>query len=117
MKLEFVHRAISPSSSIDYQQIIPEPRTIEEWDQREFADEVDTGFSSFSYFIGLYRSFEFCLFGKPRDTEEAVKRICTCADAGIVAFRSFCFSTHRRLMGESGHLDSFMFKSNFGIVV
>ena len=90
---------------------------MEEWDQREFADEVDSGFSSFSYFIGLYRSFEFCLFGKTRDTEEAVKRICTCADAGVVSFRTFCASTHRRLMSESGHLDSFMFKANFGVVV
>jgi hypothetical protein len=91
-------------------QIIPEPRTLEEWDQREFADDVDTGFSSFAYYIGLYRNFDFCLFGKSRDTEESVKRICTCADAGVVAFRSFCSKTKRRLMAEDGKLDAFIFK-------
>jgi hypothetical protein len=93
-------------------KIIPEPRTLADWENRELAEEVDTGFSSFAYYIGLYRTFDFCLYGQARDNEEAVKRVCTCADAGVISFRSFCSTTKRGLMGEDGKLDYFIFKAN-----
>jgi hypothetical protein len=78
---------------------------------------VDSNFSSFSYFIGLYRSLEASLLDKPRDSEQEVKSITTCADAAIGAFKSFCSSTNRHLMTEKAILDSYMLKANFGIVV
>ena len=117
------HRSINPTvdmpcSEEEYESgIIPEPRTLDEWEQREFADEVDTAFSSFTYFIGLYRSFEYSLVGKPRDREEAVRSICTAADAGVAAFKSFCSSTSRSLVCKNGALDMYIFKANFGAVV
>ena len=80
-------------------------------------DELDTGFSSYTYFIGLYRNFEYSIIGKSRDSEEAVRSICTTADAGVAAFKSFCSSTSRRLVNERGSLDTYIFKANFGSIV
>lgn len=93
------------------------PRTLADWENRELAEEPDTGFSSLTYYIGLYRTFDVCVYGRARDSEEAVKQICTRADAGVVSFRNLCSTTSRGLMGSDGHIDQFIFKSNMVSVV
>jgi hypothetical protein len=97
--------------------MIPEPRTLQEFDQREFDDEIDTRFSSFAYLIGLFRSLDFAISGRPRDNEDAIKRMCTNADAAIVAFQSYCRKTKRQLITEEGKIDHFIFDANMSIVV
>jgi hypothetical protein len=78
---------------------------------------VDTGFSSFAYLIGLFRGLDFAISGRPRDNEDAIKRMCTNADAAVVAFQSFCAKTKRQLITEEGKIDHFIFEANMAIVV
>lgn len=95
---------------------IPRPRTLDDYDSREFAtDNVD--FSSFAYLVGLIRSLDHIIIGISRDSEENVKAIGANADASIAAWLSLLSKSKRKLFRDDGTLDELLFEANILIQV
>lgn len=92
-------------------QNIPQPRTLEEYDHREFATDGDVGFSSYAYLIGLLQSLDLSIFGISRHSEANVKLICTNADVSMAAWLSLLPKGKRKLFAEDGTFDELLFKA------
>ncbi|KAF2094421.1 hypothetical protein NA57DRAFT_13940, partial [Rhizodiscina lignyota] len=102
-----------PCEDLDYNSgNIPKPKTLEDYDNREFALEEDTLFSSFAYVIGLVRSLDHVAAGIPRDSVEHVKEISANTDAAIGAWQSLLCKSKRKLFRDDGSLDELMYKAN-----
>ncbi|KAI5465075.1 hypothetical protein BGZ63DRAFT_440538 [Mariannaea sp. PMI_226] len=91
---------------------IPEPRTMEEYDNREFASDEEADFSSYAYLIGLLKSFDRTIFGIPRDSEANVRSICSNTDASNAAWMSLLPKRKRKLFREDGKVDELLFKAS-----
>ncbi|EON62361.1 hypothetical protein W97_01583 [Coniosporium apollinis CBS 100218] len=96
---------------------IPHPKTLEDYDNREFALDDDTDFSSFAYLIGLARSLDHTIIGIPRNSEENVHAICTNADASVAAWLSLLSKSKRKFFRDDRTLDELLFKANMLIQV
>jgi hypothetical protein len=112
--LSYTPRAISWANSCV--QKIPPPKTMDDYDNREFAED-DTDFSSFAYLIGLYRSLDAIISGIPRNSEENVERLCSGVDATIAAWLSLLSKSKRKLFKDDGTIDELLFKANMAIQV
>lgn len=94
-----------------YIQNISYPKTLEDYDNREFMDD-STDFSSFAYLIGLARSLDHIIIGIPRTSEENIKAMCANADASIAAWLSLLSKSKRKLFRDDGTVDELLFKAN-----
>jgi hypothetical protein len=79
---------------------------------REFCDDDDPGFSSFSQLIGLTRSLNLVLAGRGERSFENSSRICAGGDTCITAWCALLPPSKRRIVGDDGTVDELLFKAN-----
>lgn len=96
----------------DLSKKIPTPKTLDDYDNREFSLEDDAGISSFGYLVGLMRVLDHIIRGTPRDSEENIKALCANVDAGIEAWRSLLPKHKCKLVNEDGTRDELLFKAH-----
>ncbi|KAE8355924.1 hypothetical protein BDV28DRAFT_155047 [Aspergillus coremiiformis] len=91
---------------------IPRPRTLHEYDMREFAGSDSPEFSSFAELVGLTRSLDLALAS--RQTLGVANAQATCAnlDATVTAWRSMLPPSKKEIVRGDGSFDEILFKAN-----
>ncbi|CAG1976863.1 unnamed protein product [Fusarium graminearum] len=90
---------------------IPEPRTVEDFDSREFT-EHDIPFSSFAYLIGAVRAAALAISVTPKKVKrQDSERMIQAADAVIDAWL-LLLPKERKVMRNDGSIDELMFQAN-----
>jgi hypothetical protein len=90
---------------------IPEPRTIEDFESREFA-EFDTLFSSFAYLIGAVQAAALAISVTPKKAKrQDSERVIQSADSVIDAWL-LLLPKERKVMRDDGSIDELMFQAN-----
>lgn len=98
-------------------QDIPTPRTLDEFDCREFAPD-DMHFSSFAYLIGAVRCAATAILSTPKvPVEEASMHIIQAADSSINAWLLLLPKGAKQVMTKSGEIDELMFQAHLLIHV
>ncbi|GJN72435.1 hypothetical protein PLICBS_006508 [Purpureocillium lilacinum] len=93
--------------------IPPVPKTMEDYDNREFDTSDDPGdFSSYGYLVGLLRSFDHAVYRLARSSEANVKEVCNNTDTCIAAWVSLLSQGKRKLFREDGTFDELLFKGH-----
>ncbi|KAL6231577.1 hypothetical protein BDW75DRAFT_233483 [Aspergillus navahoensis] len=91
---------------------IPRPRTLQDYDMREFLDDDDRIFSSFAELIGLTRSLDLALAARQGMTIANAPGICANTDATVTAWRSLLHPSKKDLVRGDGTVDELLFKAN-----
>ncbi|KAF3479920.1 putative C6 transcription factor [Arthroderma uncinatum] len=91
---------------------IPKPRTLYEYDMREFADEEDQDFSSFAHLVGLTRGLDLALSGRRPNNPDPPSVVCSRVDTCMRAWCSLIPPRKRCLAREDGTIDEQLFKAN-----
>ncbi|KAL2871659.1 uncharacterized protein BJX67DRAFT_342759 [Aspergillus lucknowensis] len=91
---------------------IPRARTLQEYDMREFLDDEERVFSSFSEFVGLTRSLDLALRARQNMTIANAPAVCANTDASVTAWRSLLPPSKKALVREDGSFDELLFKAN-----
>ncbi|KAL6916967.1 hypothetical protein FSST1_008462 [Fusarium sambucinum] len=95
---------------------IPEPRTIEDFESREFAED-DIPFSSFAYLIGAVRAAALAISVTPKKVKrQDSERVIQAADSVIDAWL-LLLPKERKVMRNDGSIDELMFQANLLIHV
>ncbi|KAL4995356.1 hypothetical protein BDV10DRAFT_134486 [Aspergillus recurvatus] len=94
---------------------IPRPRTLQDYDMREFLDDDDRVFSSFAELVGLTRGFDLALAARQGMTIANAPAICANADATVTAWRSLLHPSKKDLVRGDGTVDELLFKANMVI--
>ncbi|EZF36235.1 hypothetical protein TMEN_8230 [Trichophyton mentagrophytes] len=91
---------------------IPKPRTLYEYDMREFADDEDQDFSSFAHLVGLTRGLDLALSGRRPNNPDPPSVVCSRVDTCMRAWCSLIPPKKRCLAREDGTIDEQLFKAN-----
>ncbi|RDW72718.1 fungal specific transcription factor domain-containing protein [Aspergillus mulundensis] len=91
---------------------IPRPRTLQDYDMREFLDDNERIFSSFAEMVGLTRGLDLALCTRKGMTIANAPTICSNADATVTAWRSLLPPSKKDLVREDGTVDELLFKAN-----
>ncbi|KAK1999790.1 hypothetical protein LX36DRAFT_631736 [Colletotrichum falcatum] len=107
-----------PSEESEYESgEIPEPKTLEDFDSREFASQ-DTPFSSFAYLITAVRCAALAISTAPKAaSREDSTQIIQNADSIIEAWTLLLPRDRKQVMGKTGEIDELMFQAHFVINV
>jgi hypothetical protein len=98
-------------------QVIPRPRTIEDFDCREFFEEEVT-FSSFAYLIGAVRCAAFAISTSPKNaTKQDSEHMIQSADSVIDAWTLLLPRAQKPVMKKDGRIDELMFQAHMLIHV
>jgi hypothetical protein len=97
-------------------QVIPLPRTFQEYDNREFAFDDELQFSSFVYEIGLVRSIDQISIALSPSSEEKNQEMCSKGDAAVAAWNALLHKS-KRLFDKDGVIDMHLFNANLIIHV
>jgi hypothetical protein len=101
----------------DTMQDIPKPRTLDEFDSREFAPD-DIHFSSFAYLIGAVRCAATAILSMPKvTTEESSVHVLQAADSGINAWLLLLPKGAKQVMTKGGEIDELMYQAHLVIHV
>jgi hypothetical protein len=96
---------------------IPEPKTLQDFDSREFASE-DVSFSSFAYLIGAVNCAALAISTAPKITaKDASEQVLQAADAMIDAWLLLLPKGSKEVMAKSGEIDELMFQAHLVIHV
>lgn len=93
-------------------QRIPRPRTLQDYDMREFLDDDERVFSSFAELVGLTRGLDLALAARQSMTIANAPAICANADATVTAWRSLLHPSKKDLVRADGTVDELLFKAN-----
>lgn len=102
---------VNPFFSTGLQEI-PKPRTLYEYDMREFADDEDQDFSSFAHLVGLTRGLDLALSGRRPNNPDPPSVVCSRVDTCMRAWCSLIPPKKRCLAREDGTIDEQLFKAN-----
>ncbi|KAL4793945.1 hypothetical protein BDV19DRAFT_206962 [Aspergillus venezuelensis] len=91
---------------------IPPPRTLADYDMREFLDDEERTFSSFAELVGLTHGLEIALASRQEMTIANAPWISGNTDATVTAWRSLLHSSKKNLVREDGSVDELLFKAN-----
>ncbi|KAL4963855.1 putative C6 transcription factor [Aspergillus stella-maris] len=91
---------------------IPRPRTLADYDMREFLDDEDRTFSSFAELVGLTRGLDIALMSRQEMTIANAPWISGNTDATVTAWRSLLHPSKKNLVREDGTVDELLFKAN-----
>ncbi|GKU11633.1 unnamed protein product [Fusarium langsethiae] len=95
---------------------IPEPRTLQDFESREFA-ENDIPFSSFAYLIGAVRAAALAISVTPQKVKrQDSERVIQAADSVIDAWL-LLLPKERKVMSNDGSIDELMFQAHLLIHV
>ncbi|PLB44820.1 hypothetical protein P170DRAFT_440047 [Aspergillus steynii IBT 23096] len=95
---------------------IPQPRTLEEFDSREF-DFSETPFSSFAYLIGAVRCAAAAISAVPRCGKTASLDIIQAADAIVDGWLLLLPQEHKQVLTKTGEIDELIFQAHLVIHV
>ncbi|RSM19647.1 hypothetical protein CDV31_001534 [Fusarium ambrosium] len=96
---------------------IPEPKTLEEFDCREFASD-DTSFSSFAYLISAVRCAALAISIAPKvAVKEASTQVIEAADSVIDAWLLLLPKDDKQVISKTGVIDELMFQAHLVIHV
>ncbi|KAL4779841.1 hypothetical protein BJX76DRAFT_351459 [Aspergillus varians] len=106
-----------PCDEADYENgTIPQPRTLQDYDMREFLDDDDDDddrvFSSFAELVGLTRGLNLAFAARQGMTIANAPAICANTDATVTAWRSLLHPSKRDIVREDGTVDELLFKAN-----
>lgn len=97
---------------------IPLPKTMQEFDCREFATEETTSFSSFAYLIGAVRCAVLAMSTKPKlPVKEDSLRIMQTADSALDGWLLLLPKDRKQIMNKTGEIDELMFQAHLVIHV
>ncbi|KAE8154318.1 hypothetical protein BDV25DRAFT_116266 [Aspergillus avenaceus] len=91
---------------------IPRPRTLAEYDMREFAGDDSLQFSSFAELACLTRSLDLVLACRKGSNATNAHVICANLDACVLAWRSLLPPSKKEIMRADGSFDEILFKAN-----
>ncbi|KAL4984104.1 hypothetical protein BDW68DRAFT_167648 [Aspergillus falconensis] len=91
---------------------IPRPRTLQDYEMREFLDDDHRIFSSFAELVGLTRGLDLALAARQGMTIANAPSICANTDATVTAWRSLLHPSKKDLVREDGTVDELLFKAN-----
>ncbi|KAL5050931.1 hypothetical protein BDW71DRAFT_80390 [Aspergillus fruticulosus] len=91
---------------------IPRPRTLQDYEMREFLDDDNRIFSSFAELVGLTRGLDLALAARQGMTIANAPSICANTDATVTAWRSLLHPSKKDLVREDGTVDELLFKAN-----
>ncbi|KAF7586651.1 hypothetical protein BBP40_008520 [Aspergillus hancockii] len=94
---------------------IPRPRTLHEYDMREFAGDDSPEFSSFAELAGLTRSLDLALASRQILGSANAHAICANMDASVTAWRSLLPPSKKEIARGDGSFDEILFKANMVI--
>ncbi|KAK2018376.1 hypothetical protein LZ32DRAFT_625157 [Colletotrichum eremochloae] len=96
---------------------IPEPKTLEDFDYREFASE-DTSFSSFTYLITAVRCAALAISTAPKvASKEHSTQIIQNADSIIEGWSILLPRDRKQVMTKTGEIDELLFQAHLLINV
>ncbi|KAF5679199.1 C6 transcription factor [Fusarium heterosporum] len=102
-----------PCEEADYESgIISQPRTLEEFNSREFSDD-DIEFSSFAYLIGAVKCAALAISASPKyATRKDSEHIIQSADSVTDAWLLLLPKRQKPVMRNDGAIDELMFQAN-----
>ncbi|KAL2822420.1 hypothetical protein BJX63DRAFT_441109 [Aspergillus granulosus] len=96
---------------------IPEPKTVQDFDCREFASD-DVVFSSFAYLIGAVRCAALAIATLPkRVVKEDSMHIIQAADSALDGWLLLLPKGQKQVMSKTGEIDELMFQAHLIIHV
>jgi hypothetical protein len=94
-------------------QNIPPPRSIEDYENREFCTEEDTEFSSYAELIGLTWGVDRALSPGSTTDPQLYIAMASASDTSIRAWYSLLSPSKREPIRPDGSIDEVMFKALF----
>ncbi|KAL4952190.1 hypothetical protein BDW69DRAFT_168269 [Aspergillus filifer] len=91
---------------------IPRPRTLADYEMREFLGDEERTFSSFAELVGLTRGLDIALSTRQEMTIANAPWISGNTDATVTAWRSLLHPSKKNLVREDGTVDELLFKAN-----
>ncbi|KAL4923541.1 putative C6 transcription factor [Aspergillus undulatus] len=102
-----------PCDEADYEfGKIPRPRTLQDYDMREFLGDDERQFSSFAELVGLTRGLDIALTARNGMTIANAPWISANTDATVTAWQSLLHPSKKNLVREDGTVDELLFKAN-----
>ncbi|KAH7123100.1 hypothetical protein EDB81DRAFT_699938 [Dactylonectria macrodidyma] len=96
---------------------IPEPKTLHDFDSREFASD-DVSFSSFAYLIGSVRCVVLAMATAPEiAAKEASTQVIQAADSIVDGWLLLLPKGRKQVLAKSGEIDELMFQAHMVIHV
>ena len=93
-------------------QNIPEPKTVEDFNCREFAPE-GTGFSSFAYLIGAVQCAVSAISAASKIVvKEDSTHVIQTIDCSLDAWRLLLPKDGKQVMAHTGEIDELMFQAH-----
>lgn len=93
-------------------QDIPEPKTLEDFDSREFAPNT-IKFSSLTYLIGAVRCTALAISAAPKNPKkEHSTHVIQAADASLNGWLLLLPQKDKQVMSETGEIDELMFQAH-----
>ncbi|KAK1849866.1 C6 transcription factor [Colletotrichum chrysophilum] len=107
-----------PCEEREYEsEAIPPPKTLEDFDSREFSPETVT-FSSFAYLISAVRCAALAISTVPKvASKEDSAQVIHSADSTIDGWSLLLPKERRNVMSKTGQIDELMFQANLLIGV
>ncbi|CAI7617268.1 unnamed protein product [Penicillium glandicola] len=103
-----------PCEEEDYEKgAIPPPRSVEDYENREFLGEDETNFSSYAELIGLTRGIDLALSSGNTINDRIYNTMAASADTSVRAWCSLLSPEKRQLIRPDGSFDEVMFKAFF----
>lgn len=95
----------------NHNQIIPPPKTLEDYETRDFEDEIPV-FSSFTYFLGLLRIAAYIWAISALPASQAGDAL-TNADAMLVSWKLHLPREKQGVNDKNGAIDEIMFRAHY----
>ncbi|KAJ6188034.1 Major facilitator superfamily domain general substrate transporter [Penicillium mononematosum] len=92
---------------------IPSPRSLEDYENREFLGEDETDFSSYAELIGLTRGIDRALSPGNTTDNQVYTTMAASSDTSVRAWCSLLSPNKRQLIRPDGSFDEVMFKAFF----
>lgn len=98
-------------------QVIPDPKTLQDFDCREFASD-DTVFSSFAYLIGAVKCVALAVSIAPKHAvKEDSMHVIQAADSALDGWLLLLPKDRKQVMTKTGEIDELMFQAHLLIHV
>lgn len=95
--------------------MIPTPKTLQDFENREFAPE-DPNFSSFAYLVGAVRCVASATAVAPQEKPQNVSlKVIEAVDAIVDGWFLMLPESKRQVMGKDGIIDELMFQAHMGL--
>lgn len=103
---------LPPTRQLIWLQEIPEPKSLDEFDSREFASDSIT-FSSFAYLIGAVRCMALAMSTAPKSAgKQDPTHVLQAADSFLDGWRLLLPKNRKEIISKSGEIDELMFQAH-----